>query len=85
MADLQSKIRKLRRYACATHVACTRISVTTKSTGRGICSKPRRARENACGRYVKNLLGGAQVIVVEDENGNIVRETMKDTDTVADM
>jgi hypothetical protein len=26
---------------------------------------------------------GAQVIVVEDENGNIVRETMKDTDTLA--
>lgn len=25
----------------------------------------------------------AQVIVVEDENGNIVRETMKDTDTLA--
>ena len=24
-----------------------------------------------------------QVIVVEDENGNIVRETMKDTDTLA--
>ena len=28
-------------------------------------------------------LGVAQVIVVEDENGNIVRETMKDTDTLA--
>ena len=26
---------------------------------------------------------GAQVIVVEDENGNIVRESMKDTDVVA--
>lgn len=26
---------------------------------------------------------GLQVIVVEDENGNIVRETMKDTDTLA--
>ena len=25
----------------------------------------------------------SQVIVVEDENGNIVRETMKDTDTLA--
>ena len=24
-----------------------------------------------------------QVIIVEDENGNIVRETMKDTDTLA--
>lgn len=28
-------------------------------------------------------LHAAQVIVVEDENGNIVRETMKDTDTLA--
>ena len=29
------------------------------------------------------LLCHRQVIVVEDENGNIVRETMKDTDTLA--
>ena len=28
-------------------------------------------------------LANVQVIVVEDENGNIVRETMKDTDTLA--
>lgn len=28
-------------------------------------------------------MSGAQVIVVEDENGNIVRESMKDTDVVA--
>jgi exportin-1 len=29
------------------------------------------------------VAGMPQVIVVEDENGNIVRETMKDTDTLA--
>jgi len=29
------------------------------------------------------MVAGVQVIIVEDENGNIVRETMKDTDTLA--
>ena len=34
-------------------------------------------------RSMRLTPGAAQVIVVEDENGNIVRETMKDTDTLA--
>ena len=32
---------------------------------------------------ISSRLPRSQVIVVEDENGNIVRETMKDTDTLA--
>ena len=69
--------------ACATHFAYSSISVIAN----GIVTsskKPRRARRKASNRAGGNPAGRrAQVIVVEDENGNIVRETMKDTDTLA--
>ena len=47
-----------------------------KSLYNGILSKLR-------GLMIARMAKPEEVIVVEDENGNIVRETMKDTDTLA--
>lgn len=47
-----------------------------KNLYNGILSKLR-------GLMIARMAKPEEVIVVEDENGNIVRETMKDTDTLA--
>lgn len=47
-----------------------------KNLYNGILSKLR-------GLIIARMAKPEEVIVVEDENGNIVRETMKDTDTLA--
>ena len=54
-------------------------TVCRHSRWRDVCGSASGATRSDTGL----ALGAAQVIVVEDENGNIVRETMKDTDTLA--